>query len=77
MKKCAFKTVRYDDRGRPGDFCIALEKCECDGCSFYKTEEEAAEGRRMAAMRLMLLDGGTRRKLFDKYYRNRNGRILR
>ncbi|MBO4216350.1 MAG: hypothetical protein J5940_00240 [Clostridia bacterium] len=76
MKKCAFLTDEFNARGRKvRNACTALDVCECDNCSFRKTEEEAADGRRLAAMRIMLLDREQRRRIIDKYYRLRERRV--
>lgn len=51
-----------DDNGQPG--CAALNKLYCakEACSFYKTEQEAREGRTKAEERLERLRGRQRGK---------------
>lgn len=46
MRKC------FADDGKD---CIALKVKECDGCSFYKTEQQVAEERHKADERLKKL----------------------
>lgn len=58
MEKCAF------DLNEQG--CSALTKKECEGCRFYKTAEQVAEGRRKAKERLDSIPGGL--YLYKKYH---------
>lgn len=57
----------YDKKG-----CRALKIKECKDCNFYKTKEEAEEGREKALNRIMNLDEEVRRNIIDTYY---NGEI--
>lgn len=38
-----------------GYYCIALEKKQCAGCSFYQTKQELETGRAIAKARLLKL----------------------
>ena len=63
MEKCAFDL----DEQR----CSALTKKECEGCHFYKTATQVAEGRRKAEERLDSIPGGL--YLYKKYYCGEGG----
>ena len=56
MEKC------YFDNGRK---CIALTSRFCTGCSFFKTEQQFKDGRKMALERIKSIPDGT--KLLEKY----------
>ena len=58
MEKCVFDL----DEQR----CSALTKKECEGCHFYKTVAQVAEGRRRSEERLDAIPGGL--YLYKKYY---------
>ena len=73
MKKCAFESNRIPARGDAG--CKALYHKECEGCAFRKTEEEAAAGRRSAALRIMSLAPEERNMIIDRYYRAKSRRM--
>lgn len=48
--------------------CVALKKKECEGCNFYKTREEAEQGREKAIKRIKSLDKNTRDQIIETYY---------
>lgn len=48
--------------------CTALKETKCDGCNFYKTKEEAEEGRRMAIERIKSLDKEAKDNINEIYY---------
>ena len=58
MDKC----FAYTDRG-----CKALKVRNCNGCVFYKTKEEAEEGRKKAIERIMSLDKDKRAHIIETY----------
>lgn len=51
-----------------GDKCAALVVRDCEKCSFRKTEEELAEGRRKAKILLERLPKEQRAVIAEKYY---------
>lgn len=53
----------YTNRG-----CKALKFRNCEGCSFYKTEEEAEAGRAKAVERILSLNRETREHINETYY---------
>ena len=65
MNKCAF-----DKDGK----CSALNKKDCKGCSFYKTEEEVRIGREKATARIKTLPKDIQRHIKLKYYSR--GRVV-
>jgi hypothetical protein len=52
----------YTNRG-----CKALKARNCEGCNFYKTEEEAEVGRAKAMERIMSLDKDKRDHIIETY----------
>jgi hypothetical protein len=64
MDKCAF------DFGKRR--CYALNVKKCEGCRFFKTEEELKAGREKATDRLMTLDRKFLNDINRKYYGGRS-----
>ena len=56
--KCAF------DKGAG---CAALREKQCDGCSFYKTQAQIAEGRKRAEERIASLPEAQREHIKLKH----------
>lgn len=54
------------------DKCTALRIKKCEDCNFFKTKEEAEEGRNKAINRIKSLSEYTRRNIIDTYY---NGQL--
>jgi hypothetical protein len=67
MKDC----FAYTSRG-----CKALKVRNCEGCSFYKTIEEAEAGRIKAMERIMSLDKDERGHIIETYYGGKMGGYL-
>lgn len=58
MLKCAF------DRG---DECSVLEFKKCQGCRFFKTDEQVKKSREKSEARISALPATTRRRILNKY----------
>lgn len=52
-----------ENKGR----CMALKVKNCNGCVFYKTKDEAEEGRNKAIERIMSLDKEKRDYIIETY----------
>lgn len=59
MDKC----FAYINRG-----CMALKVRECNNCNFFKTKEEAEEGKQKAIDRINSLDKEKRDLIKETYY---------
>lgn len=59
MKVCAFKK----DNG-----CTVLNRADCNGCAFFKTEKQLEEGRAKAMERVNSLPEDFRHYIKGKYY---------
>lgn len=57
-EKCVF------DKGR---HCQALKHKKCDGCGFYKTEEQLRKSRERSEARIASLDEKEREKINGEY----------
>ena len=56
--------------------CVALNKKQCSGCRFYKTEEQVKTERKKAMERILSLDEDTRNHITGTYFGGDNdGRI--
>ncbi len=60
MSKCTFDC---------GEHCIALTEKSCKGCEFKKTDEQLAEGRKKAQLKLFMLPAQKLKAIREKYYK--------
>lgn len=50
-------------------YCSTLNKKDCKGCNFFRTEEDVQVSRRMAEKRIESLDSVMQDSIYEKYHK--------
>ena len=50
-------------------YCSALNKKKCEGCNFFRTEEDVQASRCIAKKRIESLDDTTQDYIYGKYFK--------